>query len=210
MAKVYFRYGTMDSSKTMRLITDAYDYTSRGEFVLPIKSVSDTRSQKGKIESRTGLSIDCLDVDKDYHIYGHIGMLVKNGVEVSCVFVDEAQFLTSAQVLQLRLIANHFDIPVMCYGLKTDFRGNMFEGSQSLFIHANRLEEVKTMCREVGCKHKAMFNVRYFDGKPTFEGEQVQVGDTKVEEKAYYYIPKCSAHFLENFESHLKEEGVVQ
>lgn len=201
MAKLYFRYGTVDSSKTARLLMDAYEYEKRGEFVLLIKPSTDTRSPKGKIVSRTGLSADCIDIDKDFNIYEYVKSLIEAVKKPACIFVDEAQFLTFAQVVQLRYIANDaegygFNIPVMCYGLKTDFRGLLFEGSKALFQYANRFEEVKTICREQGCKNKAMFNVRFKNGEPVFEGEQVLIGDTKEEKDKYYYVPKCSEHFF--------------
>ncbi|MEX3625125.1 thymidine kinase [Viridibacillus arvi] len=202
IAKVYFRFGTMDSSKTARLVMDAHEYTQKGEFVLPIKPVIDTRSKKGLIESRVGISTRCLDLEQDYNIYNHVKDLKLNqGIEVSCVLIDEAQFLTMAQVIQLRLVADNLDIPVMCYGLKSDFRGNLFAGSKALFEYANRFEEIKTTCRVEGCKKKAMFNVRYDkNGNPTFSGEQVKLGDTKQEDEGTeYYIVKCSSHFLADY-----------
>jgi thymidine kinase len=206
LAKLYYRHGTMGSSKTARLIMDAYEYQERGEFTLPIKPVVDTRSKKGIIESRTGLSVKCLDLEKDYNILGHVEMLVKNGIKLSCILIDEAQFLTYTQVLQFRLIATNFDIPVMCYGLKTDFRGLMFEGSKALLELAEVIEEVKTICRENGCRHKAMFNIRYKDGKPTFKGDSVKVGDTKEEKDKEYYVVKCVYHFLQDYAKYGKEE----
>jgi len=206
MSKLYFRYGTMGSSKTARLVMDAYEYTERGEYALPMKPVTDTRSKQGVIESRTGLSTPCLDVQKDYRIYDHVEYLIRQGIDLACVLVDEAQFLTYSQVLQLRLIVDNLDVPVMCYGLKTDFQGKLFEGSRGLFELANRFEEVKTMCRVKGCKHKAMFNVRYKNGKPTFEGDSVKVGDTKEEEDKEYYVVKCSAHFLQDYQEYEREK----
>ncbi|HDR8453917.1 TPA: thymidine kinase [Bacillus cereus] len=205
MAKIYFRYGTMDSSKTARLCMDAYEYQQRGEFVLPMKPVIDTRSATGYIESRAGLKVKCLDVEKGYNVFAHVSMLVNNGINLACVFVDEAQFLTYSQVLQLRMIATELDIPVMCYGLRTDFTGQMFEGSKTLFELAEVFEEVKTICREEGCRHKAMFNVRYENGKPTFKGDSVKIGDTKEEESKDYYVVKCATHFLHDFQQFTKD-----
>lgn len=206
MTKMYFRYGTMDSSKTARLVMDAYEYKQRGEFVLPIKPVVDTRSKKGLIESRVGISTPCFDLDKGYNIYAHVDFLVNQGINLACILVDEAQFLTYSQVLQFRLVADNLHIPVMLYGLKTDFQGKLFEGSKALFELANRFEEVKTMCRVKGCRHKAMFNVRYKNGKPTFEGDAVKVGDTKEEKDKEYYVVKCSTHFLQDYQEYEREK----
>jgi thymidine kinase len=199
VSKLYFRFGCMDSSKTARLLMDAHEYKKRGEFPLLLKPVLDTRSSKGMIESRVGLSAPCVDMKEDFNIYDFVAYLINNAKTPAVIFVDEAQFLTFAQALQLRLIANNFKIPVMCYGLKTDFRGRLFAGSQALFELANRYEEVKTICRQEGCSNKAMFNGRFKDGEPVFEGETVAVGDTKKSKDKYYYIPKCSQHFFEDY-----------
>ncbi|WP_239587311.1 thymidine kinase [Bacillus velezensis] len=196
ISKVYFRYGTMDSSKTARLLMDAHEYAQRGEFALLIKPSTDTRSKKGKITSRIGLQANCIDANERCNIFD----LVKNmEYRPECILIDEAQFLTEMQVVNLRMIANVLRIPVMCYGLKSDFRGRLFEGAKALFEHADKLEEVKTICREEGCKNKAMYNGRFIDGKPVFEGEIVAVGETNKNnegEREYYYVPKCSLHFF--------------
>lgn len=207
MTKLYFRYGTMDSAKTARLLLDAYEYYQRGEFAMLLKPTTDTRSSKGMIESRSGLSAPCLDISKDFNIVNYV-VNIKSQQEISCILVDEAQWLTHQQVVHLRMIANSFGIPVMCYGLKSDFMGNLWEGSTSLIAHSNTLEEVKTMCREKGCKHKAMYNGRFKDGRPVFEGESVVVGDTKETEDSYYYIPKCPIHFFNDFAEYNKTKGV--
>jgi thymidine kinase len=208
--KIYFRYGTMDSSKTARLLMDANEYVQRGENPLLLKPVQDTRSKTGFIESRIGLRAPCVDVEATDNLTALVTMLVKSGDVPDCVFIDEAQFLTMAQVIQLRIVADNYKIPVMCYGLKTDFRGLLFDGSRALFENANRVEEVKTICREKGCKNKAMYNGRFKNGVPVFDGETVVVGDTaerKKEEDAYYYIPKCSVHFYEDFRNQHKGDA---
>lgn len=197
----------MDSSKTARLLMDAHEYKQRGEFPLLLKPVEDTRSSKGTIESRVGLSAPCMDIDKSFNIQGYVHGLLNMREMIACIFVDEAQFLAPLQVVQLRMIADLFHIPVICYGLKTDFKGIMFEGSKALFEHANRFEEIKTICREENCKSKAMYNVRFLDGKPMFEGETVVIGDTKEEKNKYYYVPKCSKHFFEDYMKFHKSKG---
>jgi len=200
VSKLYYRYGTMDSSKTARLLMDAHEYNQRGESVLLFKPVKDTRSKAGKIESRVGLSAECLEIHEDLNIYEHVSKLVYDlKANISCIFVDEAQFLSAHQVVNLRMVVDTFNIPVMCYGLKTDFTGVLFEGSKALFEHANRFEEVKTICREEGCRKKAMYNGRFKDGKPVFNGDTVAIGDTNLVGDNYYYVPKCSKHFLIDF-----------
>lgn len=212
LAKLYFRYGTMDSSKTLRLLADAHEYEERGENPLLLKPVLDTRSQTGFIESRAGLKAPCTDIsDKDNLTRFVAGLRdIEGGVD--CIFVDEAQFLTVDQVVQLRIVADGFNIPVMCYGLKTDFQGKLFSGSMALFENANRFEEIKTICREKGCKHKAMYNGRFDkDGNPLFEGETVKIGDTKerADESSHYYIPKCSIHFFEDVKKFYTAKGIM-
>lgn len=208
MSKLYLRYGTVDSSKTARLLMDAHDYERREENPLLIKSATDTRSSKGMIESRTGLSAPCIDIDKDDNIVYIVNNLIKEGERPIVILIDEAQFLTYEQVIHLRVIADNYNIPIMCYGLKVDFMGNLFEGSKALFEHSNVLEEVKTMCREKGCTAKAMYNGRFKDGKPVFNGEVVVIGDTKEDVNEYYYIPKCSKHFFNDFNEYSKTRGV--
>lgn len=198
MSKLYWRFGQMDSSKTARLLMDAYEYYTRGEYALLLKPSIDTRSKSGMIESRVGLSAPCLDIDKDFNVVRYVSR-VNEDKPISCIFVDEAQFLTHEQVIGLRIIVDKLNIPVICYGLKTDFTGKLFDGSQALFQYANRFEEVKTICREKGCREKAMFNVRFKNGKPVFNGDVVQIGDTNETDGSYYYIPKCSKHFFEDF-----------
>lgn len=194
MTKVYYQYGCMDSSKTARLLMDAYDYKRREQNVLLLKPVADTRSKEGQIESRIGLSAPCLDITKDFNILDYIASHTEQ--DIASIFVDEAQWLTTEQVIQLRTIADKFGIPSMCYGLKNDYLGNLWEGATALFAHANRVEEVKTICRHENCKNKAMYNARFKNGKPTFEGETIIVGDTQTEEDKYYYLPMCSKHYF--------------
>jgi thymidine kinase len=203
LAKVYYRFGTMDSSKSLRCLADAHEYKQRDEFALLLKSVADTRSKQGMIESRAGLSAPCTDIARDFNLYAYV-VETNREKEIACILIDEAQFLTMQQVIHLRMIADRLDIPVMCYGLRTDFRGLLFEGSQALFQYANRYEEIKTICREQGCRKKAMFNGRFKNGKPVFHGDVVAVGDTKENSDSYYYIPKCSKHFFKDFYEYQK------
>lgn len=200
MAKLYFRYGCMDSSKTSRLLMDAYEYEQRGEKTLLLKPVIDTRSSKGMIESRVGLSASCIDIDSDFRIQEYLAKLLRKTKTLpSCIFVDEAQWLTPLQVVDLRIIADIYDVPSICYGLKLDFKGRLFAGSKALFEHANRCEEVKTICRHENCTNKAMYNARYLNGEFCWDGDIVEVGDTKITQNSYYYKPLCSKHYFEEF-----------
>lgn len=209
LSKLYFRYGTMGSSKSARLIMDAFEYREREEEVIAFKPVTDVRSGSGLIESRTGMSLECVDIGLEDNLFNTVLNSIQNGHRIACIFVDESQFLTFTQVVQLRTIVDVIGIPVMCYGLKSDFRGDLFEGSKALFEYANRFEEVKTICRVPDCKKKAMFNVRFKNGKPVFVGRQVKIGDTATAlEDEEYYVVKCSRHFFEDYMAFNKENGL--
>ena len=180
MAKLYFRYGAMGSSKTANAIMVKYNYGERGKNALLIKPNIDTRDGETTIWSRCGLQDECvlmdsLDLDA-----------VKRGV-YDCLIVDEAQFLTRAQVELLCDIVDDYDVPVICYGLRADFSGNFFEGSQWLLAYADTIEEIKTIC---WCGRKATCNAR-LDGKGsiTKQGEQVVLGANDK------YISLCRKHW---------------
>ena len=182
MAKLYFRYGAMGSSKTANAIMVWYNYHERGQNALLLKPAVDTRYGKFTIRSRSGLQAECtlfdaLDLDKvRAHAY-------------DCLIVDEAQFLTKEQVELLVRIVDEYQVPVICYGLRTDFQGNFFPGSHWLLALADSIEEVKTIC---WCGRKATHNAR-LDGKGgiTRQGEQVVLGANDK------YIGLCRRHWME-------------
>ncbi len=188
MAKLYFRYGTVGSAKTLNLLAVTHNYQQQNKQVLLVKPKLDTRFGNDEVKSRAGLvkKADILVTDetifdsRDFE--GH-----------DCVVVDEAQFLSKSLIDQLRLIASRQNIPVICYGLRTDFRGNLFEGSKRLFEIADSLEEVKTTC--AFCNRKAIFNLKLLDGKPTLTGPTIELG---AEEK---YLPACSICYREQLEN---------
>lgn len=169
MAKLYFRHGTMGSAKTLNLLAVAHNYRSQNKKVLILKPRTDTRYGVSTVESRAGLRAEAdLVVDRETVLDP------KDFVGVDCVLVDEAQFLSKTQVLQLTLVADELDVPVLCYGLRTDFRGEPFEGSQYLLAWADRLEEIKTICHT---GRKATFNARLDGtGARVLEGAQIDVG----------------------------------
>ena len=180
MAKLYFRYGAMGSSKTANALMVHYNYWERGKNALLLKPAIDVRDGVNRIKSRCGLENDCVlfhDLDLE---------AVKTG-RYDCLIVDEAQFLTKDEVELLCSIVDDWDVPVICYGLKTDFQGNFFEGSQWLLARADTIEEVKTIC---WCGRKATCNAR-LDGKGgiTKEGEQVVLGANDK------YIGLCRKHW---------------
>ena len=184
MAKLYFRFGTVGSAKTLNLLAVAHAYQQQQKKVFLIKPRIDTRFGLEFIGSRAGLiqAADLL-VDED----SQIAREPLTGCH--CILVDEVQFLSAALIEQLRAIANDLNIPVICYGLRTDFRSRLFPGSHRLMELADAIEEVKTTCSF--CNQKAIFNLKLTDGKPTLEGPVIELGK---EEK---YIPACSTCYGE-------------
>lgn len=176
MAKLYFRYGAMNSGKSTVLLQTAFNYEERGHRVLLAKPVVDTKGA-GSISSRLGMdrAVDFLiDVDDDPRQQFHA---TASNEPTSCLLVDEAQFLSAAQVDSLFRIAVLDRIPVLCYGIRTDFQTVAFPGSRRLLEIAHSIEELKTICR---CGRKAIMNGRVVDGQFVFDGEQVAIDTGNV------------------------------
>lgn len=173
MAKLYFRYGAMNSGKTTALMQVAYNYEERGMRVLLMKPGVDTKGEN-LLVSRLGVTrkVDLL-LAPDADVYEYIEHYVQEE-PLHCILLDEAQFLTPEQVDQLFEITLALDIPVICYGLRTDFLMNGFPGSTRLLLLAHSLEELKTICR---CGKKAIINGRKVGGNYVFAGEQVAIED---------------------------------
>lgn len=172
MAKLYFKYGAMNSGKSTLLLQSAHNYEERGMRTVIIKPMVDTKGDD-KVVSRLGVQrkVDYL-VNSDVAITDIITAdIAANGV-LHCIFVDECQFLTVKQAEELFWIAVDMDIPVLCYGLRTDFLTNGFAASSRLLELAHSIEEMKTICR---CGKKAMFNARKINGRFVFEGRQVAI-----------------------------------
>lgn len=182
MAKLYFRYGAMNSGKSTALMQVAYNYFERGMKAIIVKPYVDTKGGE-KVVSRLGVdkNVDLM-VSQNDDVYHEILDYKKEIGNIHCVLVDEAQFLKKEQVDQLFEFAVKETIPVICYGLRTDFKMNGFEGSQRLLLLAHSVEELKTICR---CGKKAVFNGRKINGEFIFEGEQVAIdGENKIEYEA--------------------------
>lgn len=177
MAKLYFRYGAMGSSKTANAIMVQYNYHERGQNALMLKPRLDSRDGARIVGSRSGLSAPCFYIEEldtlDLSAY-------------DCIIVDEAQFLTKAQVERLVRIVDEMNIPVICYGLRADFRGELFEGSTWLMAWADTIEEIKTVC---WCGRKATYNARVFDGRVVKSGEQILLGGNES------YVALCRRHW---------------
>lgn len=173
--KLYFRYGTMGSAKTALLLTNAYNFEERGIPYLCYKPATDTREGKSVIRSRIGIERECRWIYPETEIFGQILQMSESGAVLpEWILVDEAQFLTARQVDQLAHIVDEFGCNIICYGLRTDFRTNLFEGSRRLMEIADSIDEVKSTC---SCGGKTIVNAR-IDGKGNIitEGAQVEIG----------------------------------
>ena len=185
MSKLYFRYGAMNSGKTTLLLQVAHNYEEQGKPVVLMTSGVDDRSGRGIIASRIGLERKVKPIMDDTNIYDYVNKMDR---KIYCVLIDEAQFLKKEHVLQLIKSVDELNIPVMAFGLKNDFRNELFEGSKYLLIYADKIEEMKTICWF--CPHKATMNLRIHNGKPVYEGEQVQIGGNES------YYPVCRKHYF--------------
>jgi len=173
MAKLYFYYSAMNAGKSTTLLQAAYNYEERGMRVLLYTPIIDDRAGVGTISSRIGLKREAYAFPNDFDLFVHIQEEQQES-PLACVFVDEAQFLSAKQVLQLTLVCDRLGIPVLCYGLRTDFQGEPFEGSKYLLAWADSLGEIKTICHS---GKKATMNARLDEnGQRVFSGEQVSIG----------------------------------
>ena len=177
MAKLYYRYGAMGSSKSANAIMVQYNYQERNQRCLMAKPRMENRDGERTIRSRSGLSTECVFVEE-------LAEMDLTGYD--CVIVDEAQFLTREHVELLVHIVDDLNIPVIAYGLRADFKGNFFEGSQWLMAWADTIEEVKTIC---WCGKKATCNARVINGKVAREGEQIVLGGNEA------YVSLCRKHW---------------
>ena len=188
MAKLYFHYATMNAGKSTLLLQASYNYRERGMNTLLYTANFDDRAGAGKIGSRIGLTMEARTFSKDTDLFAEIKdhLLHEN---VHCIFVDEAQFLSKEQVWQLARAADRLGVPVMCYGLRTDFQGELFPGSRALLAIADEMREVRTICR---CGKRATMVVRLGpDGKVVKDGEQLVIGGNDR------YVSLCRRHFEE-------------
>ena len=174
MAKLYFYYSAMNAGKTTTLLQSAHNYRERGMRVLILTPRLDHRAGSGTVASRIGLQAPGVAFGKDDDLLAHVRADIAAHGTLHCVLVDEAQFLSKAQVWQLSEVVDALGIPVLCYGLRTDFRGELFEGSQHLLAWADELQEIKTICHSGS---KATMTVRVdAQGRALQAGPQVEIG----------------------------------
>lgn len=181
MAQLFFKYGAMNSGKSIEILKVAHNYEEQNKSVLIFTSGIDTRDEIGYVSSRIGFRRKAIPIFDDTNIYN---IVKEYNPKTYCVLVDEAQFLKKEHVLQLAKIVDDLEIPVMAFGLKNDFQNELFEGSKYLLLYADKIEEMKTICWF--CKRKATMNLRVDDnGKPVYTGEQIQIGGNDT------YYPVC-------------------
>ncbi|NQY58874.1 thymidine kinase [Cognatishimia sp.] len=188
MAKLYFQYSTMNAGKSTVLLQASHNYRERGMETYLLTARFDDRAGKGRIASRIGIGEDADTFDGDTDMFAEIETRLRAG-SVACVFIDEAQFLTKDQVWQLARAVDDLRVPIMCYGLRVDFRGELFPGSAALLALADEMREVRTICH---CGKKATMVVRRgADGKAMTDGDQVQIGGNET------YVSLCRRHWRE-------------
>ena len=174
MNKLYFKYGVMGSSKTAQALMTKFNYEEKGSKVWLIKPATDVRDGLQLLRSRIGLEANAFVVPPEMDLKEMFSVLQMDGAVYDVIIADEAQFFTEKQIWQLREIVSDYNIPVMCFGLRTDFRCRLFPGSKALFQVADDIVEIKSVCN---CGHKAMVNARFDEnGKVTFDGPQVALG----------------------------------
>ncbi len=174
MAKLYFYYSAMNAGKSTTLLQSSYNYRERGMDTILFIPVIDTRYSVGEIHSRIGLSSDAVTFEAETNLFNYVKDAKLTQPKLSCILVDEAQFLKRAQVYQLTDIADKLNIPVLAYGLRTDFQANVFEGSLYLLGLAEEIVEIKTICY---CGRKATMNMRIDEqGNTVKTGKQIEIG----------------------------------
>lgn len=185
MAQFYFKYGTMNSGKSIDILKVAHNYEEQGKPVLLMTSSLDTRAGHGTVASRIGMKSDAIAIDGKMKIFDYVANLTEKPY---CILIDEAQFLSKENIYDFAKVVDDLGIPVMAYGLKNDFRNELFEGSKHLLLLADKIEEIKTICWS--CPKKATMVLRTANGKPVYEGSQIQIGGNET------YVPVCRKHYF--------------
>ncbi|MFV8211033.1 thymidine kinase [Streptococcus pluranimalium] len=185
MAQLYYRYGTMNSGKSIEILKVAYNYEEQGKPIILMTSSLDNRDGVGYVSSRIGIKRQAEVITPETDI---LGFIQKQTIKPYCVLIDECQFLTKANVYDLARVVDELDIPVMAFGLKNDFRNELFEGSKYFLLLADKIDEIKTICQY--CSKKATMVLRMENGKPVYDGDQIQIGGNDT------YTSVCRKHYF--------------
>ena len=190
MAKLYFYYSSMNAGKSTSLLQSSYNYRERGMNTLVLAPALDDRYGAGKVTSRIGIEADARSFSREDNLYEAVQTYL-DSAPLHCVLIDEAQFLTKDQVFQLGEITDQLNVPVLAYGLRTDFQGEPFEGSKYLLAWSDNLKELKAICH---CGTKATMVVRFDEqGNAVTQGSQIEIGGNDR------YVSMCRKHFKEKF-----------
>jgi thymidine kinase len=201
MAKLYFYYSTMNAGKSTSLLQASYNYQERGMETLVLTPVIDTRSGDGHVSSRIGLTTPATIFNNTDNLF-HLVRDIAATANIHCLLIDEAQFLEKAQVVQLTDVTDELNIPVLCYGLRTDFRGELFPGSEQLLAWADDLTELKTICH---CGRKANMVLRLDSaGNVIKQGAQIKIGGNDQ------YVSVCRQHFKSGMASRRNDELMLE
>ncbi len=182
MAKLFFKYGTVFSAKSLNLIATAHNYQTQGKEVILLIPEIDTRSD-GHVATRAGFKMPAELIADDTDIFALYEAHLKQKEKIDCILVDECHMLLPKHIDQLRKIVNVYNTPVICYGLRVSYTLELFDASKRLFELADKLEEIKTVCWY--CNHKATHNLKLVDGEPVYEGESIDIGGLEK------YVPVC-------------------
>lgn len=193
MAKIYFRYSAMDAGKTLDLLKVAYNYEDRGQHTLVLTSTIDRRAGDNKVRSRIGIDKDAISTSHGDDVYAIIEA-ENQRQKIACVLIDEVHFFTPKQIIELTDVADYLNIPVICYGLRTDYRGEIFPTAAVLLGVADTLEEVKTICF---CGRKANYNMLIQNGVVTKSGNPFVVDDDDLKKIDSRYVSVCRKHWKE-------------
>ena len=196
VAKLYYRFGQMNASKSIQLLTVAHNYEEQGKKVLLFTPSIDARFGQGRVTSRVGISKEALVVEDGTNLFDII-----ERERPDCVLVDEVQFFRAHHVKQLAHVVDELKIPVILYGLLKDYRNQFFEGSQAAILWADQIEEIKTICANPGCNRKATMILKLKEGHPVYQGEQIEVGGNDLYRSVcrhHYFHPDLSTSLRQN------------
>ncbi|WP_373774375.1 thymidine kinase [Streptococcus ferus] len=185
MAQLYYKYGTMNSGKTIEILKVAHNYEEQNKPVVIMTSALDNRDTFGVVSSRIGMRREAIPISDETDIFAYVEQLKEKPY---CILIDECQFLSKKNVYDLAKVVDDLNVPVMAFGLKNDFQNELFEGSKYLLLLADKIDEIKTICQY--CSKKATMVLRTKDGQPVYEGDQIQIGGNET------YIPVCRKHYF--------------